>query len=249
MVGIFAWPCWAGMVMAGVALGLPPAQDRDAILEKLGRRMDLPEGIPAVKPAGKVLQGLTGGILVGMPLEKVLEDLGNKYSLKFRFDTEAFQRLRRDDVKVQPVHMPNYSGITLRTILRLLLDQADAHYVVVQDAVVIRPNSKEKVPVPPPDPGIRRWVDGVRAKLAKRVTLDKGIDPMTRLDDALEFLGDRYDLTIVIHPKHKQLYARFVQLPPSFGASLDAVLLALLAQADAHYELWDDTLVILPGKK
>jgi hypothetical protein len=232
-----------GILLATTISNLPPpgpAPDQDAVLQKLEKLITLDRGFRF---------GRDRGIRAGTTIEKALEEIGEKHTLKFRFDMRAFEAVGQPGVKAQPVRMPRCFEVRLRAVLRLLLDQADSHYTVSGDTVVIRPKGKEKVQFPPPGPLMLRREDGVRKKLAKGVVLDKGIDPNTSLEDAVEWLGDRYDLAIFVHPKHDQLCKRFVQLPPSFGASLDAVLLALLAQADAHYELWDDTLVILPGKK
>jgi hypothetical protein len=229
-------PTVLGILLAAaiscLATETAPAEDRDAILEKLEKPISLEKGIPA-----------------GTTIEKALEDLGEKYTLRFRFDMRTFETLRQYDVKTWPVRMPRVYGMNLRTILRLLLDQAEARYVVTQNAIVICPRGKEKVQVPPPDPIMVRRIADVREKLAKPVTLDKGIDPKTPLQDAVEFLQDRYDLTMLIHPKYQQLSKRFVQLAPTVGARLEDVLHTLLAQVEAHYELWDAAIVILPGKK
>src|SRR4051794_36147215 len=97
-----------------LAPGTASAQDRAAVLEKLEKPIHLEKGIPA-----------------GTTLEQALEDLRETYTLKIRFDMRAFELLRQYDVKTWPVRMPKVVGINLRTVLRLLLDQADARYVVI----------------------------------------------------------------------------------------------------------------------
>jgi hypothetical protein len=73
-------------------------------------------------------------------------------------------------------------------------------------------------------------------KLGILITLDKGIGPHCTLNDALEFLSDRYDLTILIDEEAFQAVGvqkvgeTPVQLPKMAGVSLRVVLQKLLAQ-------------------
>jgi hypothetical protein len=76
----------------------------------------------------------------------------------------------------------------------------------------------------------------LRETLAKHVTLDKGIPPSTTLNDALEFLSDRYDLTILVD---NNAFAAIgvqkpeetpVQLPRMSGVPLSTVLRLLVGQ-------------------
>lgn len=85
---------------------------------------------------------------------------------------------------------------------------------------------------PPADTGARR----LRGVLAKKIDLDKGIDTNTPLKDALEFLADRYDLTILVNGRAFEAIGvnkseeQPVQLPKMMGVSLSAVLRMLAAQ-------------------
>jgi hypothetical protein len=92
-------------------------------------------------------------------------------------------------------------------------------------------------------------------RLQQPVNLDKGIDPNTPLRDALEFLGDRYDLTIIVDSKAfaeigvQSAEEQPVQLPKMVGVSMATVLRMLLAQVkgDEHqgtYAIQDDHLLI-----
>lgn len=82
----------------------------------------------------------------------------------------------------------------------------------------------------------------VRRKLATQVNLEKGIGPNCTLNDALEFLCDRYDLTILIDEEAFQAIGVQkvgecpVQLPKMVGVSLRLVLQRMLAQVkgDEH---------------
>jgi hypothetical protein len=93
-------------------------------------------------------------------------------------------------------------------------------------------------------------------RLQQPVNLDKGIDANTPLRDALEFLGDRYDLTIIVDSKAfeeigvQRAEEQPVQLPKMVGVSMATVLRLLLAQikgdGECHgtYALQDDHVLI-----
>jgi hypothetical protein len=68
--------------------------------------------------------------------------------------------------------------------------------------LTIAPCSAASVPAraapPPPETPTMRQARELRDKLTHPVSLEKGIDANTKLQDALDFLSDRYDLTMVI---------------------------------------------------
>lgn len=78
--------------------------------------------------------------------------------------------------------------------------------------------------------------DALRKKLLMPVNLDKGIDSGTPLKDAIEFLSDRYDLTMLIDSKAFEAIGAMkveeqpVQLPKMVGVSMKTVLRLLLGQ-------------------
>src|SRR5262249_2920064 len=73
------------------------------------------------------------------------------------------------------------------------------------------------------------------------VTLEKGIDKNTMLQDAVAFLSDRYDLAIRVDPKLQ--HAR-VGLPQMRAVRLDKVLDNLLSPVQAKYILHADHIEI-----
>jgi len=116
-----------------------------------------------------------------------------------------------------------------------------------------------------PDPGNgeraqkddQKLIQQLKSKLARPVNLDKGIDPSTPLKDALEFLSDRYDLTILIDTKAfeqidiQKVEEQPVQLPRMVGVSMSTVLRLLLKQLQSDrgsgtYILKRDFILILP---
>src|SRR5262249_32932301 len=91
-----------------------------------------------------------------------------------------------------------------------------------------------------------RKVRELRDKLAKPVILNKGIDANTPLKDALEFLGDRYELAIRIDTKAFRaagvggIEDQPVRLQRLSGVTLDRVLTALLTQVGGGYVVRGD---------
>ena len=88
----------------------------------------------------------------------------------------------------------------------------------------------------------------MRAKLSQPVTLDKGIDQGTTLQDALDFISDRYDLTLLLNknafkaetdPK-KRVENKPIELPRMVGVPLHLALRLIAAQAGATYLVHSD---------
>jgi hypothetical protein len=80
----------------------------------------------------------------------------------------------------------------------------------------------------------------LRHKLDQLVNLDKGIDANTPLKDALEFLSDRYDLTLVVDEKAfeargvPKVNEQPVMLPKLVGVRLRAVFRLMLGQIELN---------------
>jgi hypothetical protein len=92
------------------------------------------------------------------------------------------------------------------------------------------------------DPALNSVTKQLRGRLNQRINLDKGIDGNTPLKDALEFLADRYDLTLIIDTTaFEQIGVQRVEetpvtLPKMTRVRLSTVLRMLLAQVkgDVH---------------
>jgi hypothetical protein len=106
-------------------------------------------------------------------------------------------------------------------------------------------------------------VTRLRAKLNKPINLEHGIDANTPLKHALEFLSDRYEITILVDEagfpsvdvveggKSTKLtiVEEHVRLPKMTGVSLDTVLRLLLSQLHATYLVRRDCLEVVPMDK
>ncbi len=81
----------------------------------------------------------------------------------------------------------------------------------------------------------------MRERLSKPVTLENGIQANTSLREALEFISDRYDVTILVDTQAFKaegidaIEEMPVRLPKMVGVKLSTVLRLLLAQINATY--------------
>ncbi|MBV9123350.1 MAG: hypothetical protein JO112_08335, partial [Planctomycetes bacterium] len=100
------------------------------------------------------------------------------------------------------------------------------------------------------DPLTVKKVRDMSNKLNQPITLDKPIDPNTPLSDALEFLSDKYDITILIDTEAfksdgvQDISSQGVKLPRMVGVSLATALRLLLSQVGATYIVRRDYLEI-----
>ncbi len=195
---------------------------------------------------------LNKGIDKDTPLKDALKLIGDLSGLPIRIDEAAFQKVGRPGIGKKPVRSGKLLGVTLHGVLHIVLDQVDADLRVGPDAVWIVPQARPRGLAD----RLRRAPRFVAKGLERRLTLDLGIDKDTPLWDALEFLGDRYNLTILIDAeafkragrKEEDIYNHPVQLPPQKAASIGTVLNRLLDQAGAKYVLRDRLVLIVPAK-
>jgi hypothetical protein len=106
------------------------------------------------------------------------------------------------------------------------------------------------------DPVTLRQIKQMKEKLNKTVNLDKGIDANTPLRDAIEFLQDRYDVTIIpdqaafkADQQIDNINEQPVQLPRMMGVSLATVLRLLTAQVNGTYLVRRDYIEITTGQR
>jgi hypothetical protein len=106
------------------------------------------------------------------------------------------------------------------------------------------------------DPNTLRRIRELRQKLSQPVTLDKGIEANTPFKDALEFISDRYDLTILVDTNAfkvdnmiESVDDQTVRLPKMVGVSLGTVLRLLAAQVNGTYLIRRDYVEITTGQR
>jgi RNA polymerase sigma factor (sigma-70 family) len=97
-------------------------------------------------------------------------------------------------------------------------------------------------------------VELMQEKLSKPITLENGMDPNTQFKDAMEFLSDRYDFTIVIDDAafkdqnpEENVEERPIRLPKMIAVDLRTVLRMITAQVGATFRARADYVEILPA--
>jgi tetratricopeptide (TPR) repeat protein len=105
------------------------------------------------------------------------------------------------------------------------------------------------------DPVTLRQVRALKTKLDQRISLEKGIDANTPLKDALEFLSDRYEVTILVDTAafsqagQDSVEDKPVRLPKMTQVSLGTVLRLLAGQVDGTYLVRRDYIEITTGQR
>jgi hypothetical protein len=105
------------------------------------------------------------------------------------------------------------------------------------------------------DPETMRSIKRLKEKLSKPISLDRGIDANTPLKDALEFLTDRYDITILVDTNafkaegQEAVEDQPVRLPKMVGVSLGTVLRLLTGQINGTYLIRRDYIEITTGQR
>jgi hypothetical protein len=160
--------------------GTLPADD--SLADKLDRKIDIDKAIDA-------------------PLKDVLKFLADRFNVKFSIDKENFMKEgRKGDLEQIRVTLPKMPGASLALTCRILLPSVDAVYEVRNNQVVIVPDTKDRKPrpFPPPTENQKESVKRVREHVAKSAVELKEPGIEAPLKDVLEFLTDRYDLTILL---------------------------------------------------
>jgi tetratricopeptide (TPR) repeat protein len=106
------------------------------------------------------------------------------------------------------------------------------------------------------DPVTLRKMREMREKLNKTVDLEKGIEANTPLKDALEFLSDRYQITILVDSAAFKsdlsvdaVEEQPVKLPKMTGVSLATVLRMITAQINGTFMVRRDFIEITTGQR
>jgi RNA polymerase sigma factor (sigma-70 family) len=102
--------------------------------------------------------------------------------------------------------------------------------------------------------GLEHRVELMQEKLNKPITLERGIDRNTQFMDAMEFLSDRYDFTIVIDDaafkdqnQDENVEEKPIHLPKMIAVDLRTVLRMITAQVDGTFRVRADYVEIIPA--
>jgi RNA polymerase sigma factor (sigma-70 family) len=198
---------------------------------------------PAEDPKDRALReklakviNLEKGIAPNTPLKDALEFLASQYDFKFAIDAKAFAADGAPKVEEHPVLLPKMMGVSLGTVLSLLSlqvvgDQTVGCWHVRAGTVVVTTDVLLFGPFfdSPAAPGLKKVLD-------KPITLDMGFGANTTLNEALEFLCDKFDVTIIIDARSfaatgvEKVEEMPVQLPAQKNVKLGDVLRLLVAQ-------------------
>ena len=94
-------------------------------------------------PNAALEQSVTVGFDEGTRLSDALELISDKYDLTIVFNNKAFEQIGRskprDEIQQAKVRLPKMVDVKLREVLPMLLDQANADYLVRDQMMVIVP--------------------------------------------------------------------------------------------------------------
>jgi RNA polymerase sigma factor (sigma-70 family) len=205
------------------ALAKPAEDPKDrALREKLAKPINLPDGI--------------GYLQRDVPtLKDALEFLAGEHDFKCTIDTKAFEAIGVQKPEEQRVALPKMMGVSLGTVLTLLSGQilgdeaAGCWHVrggtVVVTADVLVLGLFLDAPAAPP----------LQKLLDKPITVD-GFAPKTTLSDALEFLREKFDVTLIVDSRAFEaagmqgVGGSSVQFPAQKDVKLGDVLRMLVSQ-------------------
>jgi hypothetical protein len=226
----------SGAVLPLGALVPPPDDDKTNIIRK--------------KLDGKVT--LDKGLQPGTKLKEALDFFEDRYDLAIRIDEVAFQKAGKEEVRATKVELRRLSGVSLKAVLYMVLDQLEATFEVSDHAVRIVPAAKPASLAERLRPPQQWYRKPIRAKLSNLVTFKQFPDDTT-LTEALEFFEDRYDLTILIdrqafiRAKVNDIEKQTVKLAAQDKVPLGKALADLLKPARATFLLREDFVLIIPA--
>lgn len=230
------------LVCGGLILtGANPVPAQGSQVGRPDTRVSLPKGIPPKTT-----------------LKGALEVLQDKAQVRITVDTKAFLEEGTDAVEKKPVTLPKLENVRVALAAHLLARQVNGTCLASRNQLLLVPN-EDKVIKAKAKAGFRRVPlstnrdeTQTRAKLNAVVTLEKAIDANTPLQDVLDFLGDKYNLTLFLDQAAfktagvKDVGASPVKLARQVRVPLATVLRMLLEQANATYVIHDSILLIEP---
>jgi hypothetical protein len=180
-------------------------------------------------------------------LGEVLAYLREHYSVKVVIDQDAFKQagLARPDKVL--IDLPKLPGVPLELALELAVRQAGGTVHADADRIVIAPGKPRDYTsfLPPPGPAMRE-------KMLKKTLIEKPISSAP-LRDILEFLSDRYEMTILVDTSAFDKIRRGVLDTPCSSPAADTKLIEFLnyfaAQVEGKVLVRDEIILILPQTK
>jgi hypothetical protein len=116
-----------------------------------------------------------------------LQHLSDRHEVTILIDTQAFKNETGSNIEDQLVRLPRMVNVRLSTVLRLLLEQVHATYLVRSDYIEVTSLERSRP---------ERWHEyEVRRPMLPLVNADLDRQP---LDEALEELSNASDISIII---------------------------------------------------
>lgn len=178
-------------------------------------------------------------------LDDAVADLAKRMGVAIKVDDAAF---RQEKIIYNGGQTIKFLGRNVRgrTALEWVLDQADVRYEVRDKTVMIIPKTRggKDVPFAPAKTKLTEQEKAYKKAAIKIVDIERPIDASMR--DVLEFLEDRFDLTILVdecafsrNRNKKNVSDSRIKMPVS-SISLSHALGQLSQQVDGTFEIRDD---------
>jgi hypothetical protein len=139
-----------------------------ALVEKLNNRINLETGFDA-----------------NTPLKDALDFMSDRFDVTFVIDLKSFKEEGIDDIESFKVRLPKMKGVRMGTVLRLLLGQLDASYLVRKDYIEVTPTARLEREI---------WA-GCKGP---RLPLIHAVFEKRPLDEALKELSAATGVTVVV---------------------------------------------------
>jgi HEAT repeat protein len=190
------------------------------------------------------------------PLKEALDFISHVFDIPIAIDEAAFKAVDpAADATTVPVRFQNMNKGRLSTVLWLLLKQLQFGFVIDRGRVLVVPGVQPRQKNERLPPALAKAQGELRKRLRRRIDKEVGFSSDTPLKEALGFISDVFDITILFDeaafkatdpntdPKTVP-----VRLGRSTPHSLKALLSLVLDPVEAGYEIVDDFLLIVPGR-
>jgi hypothetical protein len=177
---------------------------------------------------------LPKGVDANTPLHLALEVLSDQKGVEFLIDTKAFADQGNADVENQPVHLPRIDRIRMSTVLRQLLNQVNATFLVRSDHIEIIPVQARPENWPGnQEAGGRPVLPLVYAEIEARP-----------LQDALRDISEATDVSVVIDARVAEKEAKTAVTAALKNVPLDTAVRLLADMAGLKAVLVDNVLYV-----
>ncbi len=177
----------------------------------------------------------------------------DRYEIKFVVDRPAFAKEKIQEPGSRAAQIPKLPGVSLDTMLRLLLEQTDAVFEIRGQQIVILPNrdGTKRRSFPPYTQAQLAARKTMREKIAKlQIKVYKDFDG--ELKDILEGMSDQHGVSIIIDAAEFRR-ARKVDAVGQSRVKLKSGTLPvpqaldkITGQIKGRYEIYGDHIRILP---